>query len=68
MNPSPYNEEIPLQTDDILICLDWWEKKGSWANLKFSTIKIIFSDKFIKVVKEIINERNLNYELRNFGF
>ena len=62
------NEEIPLQTDNILVCLDWWEKKGSWTNLKFSTIKIIFSDKFVKVVKEIINERNIDYELRNFGF
>ena len=62
------NEEIPLQTDNILVCLDWWEKKGSWGGLKFSTIKIIFSNEFVKVVKEILNERNLDYELCNFGY
>lgn len=63
-----FDEKMPLQEDDILICLDWWELKNSWEDLKLSTIKIIFSDKFIRVVKEILNERNIDYELHNFGF
>ena len=62
------NEEIPLQTNNILICFDWWEHKGDWGDLKFSTIKIIFSDKFVKFIKEILNERDIDHEIRNFGY
>ena len=50
---------------DKTLCMINYSTNGF---IEADVIQIIFSDKFIKVVKEIINERNLNYELRNFGF
>lgn len=55
-----------LKTENILCSYDWYEK-GSYST-NIIAIQIIFSDKFIKVVEEILNERDMDYELRNFGF
>ena len=59
------NLDLKLVTDNILCN---YEYSDEIKIPKIIMIQIIFSDKFVKFIKEILNERNLDYELRNFGY